>query len=194
MPLVIGIAPQSARASLVDNLVADIRRAGDHTTAGDIGYRYVIEALLDAGRSDVVYDMANQTTPPSYAAQLAAGATSLTEAWDANPHSSQNHLMLGHIEEWFFAGLAGIRPDSNSPGLRHIIIHPQPAGDLREVSASWDTLRGPVSVAWQVEQGSFQMNLGLPPGMSADVYLPDGSRNRADSGHYHFEVALEHAN
>jgi hypothetical protein len=194
MPLAIGLAPESARTGLISNLVADIRHAGNHTTAGDIGYSYVLEALLNAGRSDVIYEMATQTTPPSYAAQLAAGATSLTEAWDADPHSSQNHLMLGHMDEWFFAGLAGIRPDSNSPGLRHIVIRPQPVGDLKEVSASWDTLRGPVSVTWHANHGSFQMNLDLPPGMSADIYLPDGTKTPIESGRYRFDVPLGHAN
>ncbi|HEY7304313.1 MAG TPA: family 78 glycoside hydrolase catalytic domain [Bryobacteraceae bacterium] len=194
MPSVIGLAPASASTALISNLIADIRRAGNHTTAGDIGYRYVIEALLNAGRSDVIYDMAVQTTAPSYAAQLAAGATSLTEAWDADPNSSQNHLMLGHIDEWFFAGLAGVRPDNNSPGLRHIVIHPQPLGDLKDVSAFWNALRGPVSVTWHADQGSFQMNLELPPGMSADVYLPDGSKTQVESGRYRFDVPLGHAN
>jgi alpha-L-rhamnosidase len=178
MPLAIGFAPESSRSALVDNLIADIRRAGNHTTAGDIGYRYVIEALMNAGRSDVIYDMATQTTPPSYAAQLAAGATSLTEAWDANPHSSQNHLMLGHIEEWFFGGLGGIRPDPNSPGLRHIIIDPQPAGDVKWTKCSWETFRGPVSVEWHLDQSKFRIHIELPPGMSADLHLPAASQDK----------------
>src|ERR1017187_7115749 len=120
MPLALGLAPAAARSGLVEKLVADIRAHGNHTTAGDIGYRYVLRALMEAGRSDVVYAMAVADTAPSYAGQIARGATALTEAWDANPNSSQNHLMLGHIEEWFYAGLAGIRPQD--PGLRHIEI------------------------------------------------------------------------
>ena len=107
---------------------------GNHTTAGDIGYRYVLRALMDAGRSDVVYDMAVEESAPSYSGQLARGATSLTEAWDANPNSSQNHLMLGHIEEWFYAGLAGIRP--RDAGLRRILVQPEPVGDLTWVNAN----------------------------------------------------------
>jgi hypothetical protein len=174
MPLALGLAPADLRQSLVDKLVADIRRHGNHTTAGDIGYHYVLRALMDADRSDVIYDMAVADTPPSYAAQLARGATSLTEAWDANPNSSQNHLMLGHIEEWFYRGLAGIRPDQTGlrPGLRHIEIRPQPAGDLTWVKVKWETFRGPVTVNWKRTEGKFQLHVSLPPGMTADVYLP----------------------
>lgn len=181
MPLVTGLAPDFACPALVDKLIADVRRAGNHPTAGDVGYRYVVEALMNAGRSDVLFDMATVKTAPSYAAQLRAGATSLTEAWDADPDSSQNHLMLGHIEEWFFAGLAGIRPDLNVPGLRHILIKPQPAGDLKSVHASWDTFRGPVSVEWQIAPGSFRVKVDIPPGISADVYLPATSNAQVSS-------------
>ena len=181
MPLALGLAPAELRASLAEKLVAEIRSKGNHTTAGDIGYRYVLRALMDAGRSDVIYDMAVADTPPSYAGQLAAGATSLTEAWDANPNSSQNHLMLGHIEEWFYAGLAGIRV--GEAGLRHIEIRPQPAGDLTWVKAKWETFRGPVVVEWKREESKFQLHVALPPGMTADVYLPGAAKaERIPSG------------
>ena len=176
MPLALGLAPAAARQTLAGKLVADIRAHGNHTTAGDIGYRYVLRALMEAGRSDVVYDMAVADTAPSYAGQIARGATSLTEAWDANPNSSQNHLMLGHIEEWFYAGLAGIRPQD--PGLRHIEIRPQPVGDLAWVKATWETFRGPVVVNWEVTGSTLRLHVHLPPGMTADVFLPSASEAR----------------
>jgi len=44
MPLALGLAPESARAALVAKLVADIRKRGNHTSAGDVGYSYVIRA------------------------------------------------------------------------------------------------------------------------------------------------------
>jgi hypothetical protein len=170
MPLALGLAPAGARPGLVEKLVADIRAHGNHTTAGDIGYHYVLRALMDAGRGDVIYDMATEDTAPSYAGQIARGATSLTEAWDANPDSSQNHLMLGHIEEWFYAGLAGIRPQD--AGLRHIEIRPQPVGDLTWVKARWETFRGPVAVEWKRDGHNFHLQVALPPGMTGAVYLP----------------------
>jgi hypothetical protein len=188
VPLVLGLAPESARAALVEKLVADVRVRGNHPSAGDVGHRYLIEALLDAGRSDVVFDMASRTDPPSYGAQLAAGATALTEAWDANPASSQNHCMLGHIEEWFFAGLAGIRPDPGAPGLSRIRIRPEPVGDLQWVKASWDTFRGPVEVSWRIEGTVFRLSVDVPPGVTAEVSAPGLRPSEVGSGHYDFEV------
>ena len=188
MSSVLGLSPS---ADAIAELVADIRRRNNHTSAGDIGYHYVVQALLDAGRSDVLFDMATRADAPSYGAQLAAGATSLTEAWDAGRDSSQNHLMLGHIEEWFYAGLAGIRPDVASPGLRRIRIQPEPVGDLTSVDARWDTFRGPVVVHWRLTEGVFHLTVEIPPGVDAEASLP-GKSTRATSeigsGRYEFEV------
>jgi hypothetical protein len=182
MPVALGLAPEEARAGLVQNLVADIRRRGNHTSAGDVGYSYVIRALLENGRSDVLFDMTSRTDPPSYGAQLAAGATSLAEAWDANPHSSQNHLMLGHIEQWFYGGLAGIRLDPDTPGLRRIQVHPEVVGDLTEVDASWQSFRGPVAVHWRRENGVLRMAVRVPPGVSATVHIPATSPDQVREG------------
>jgi hypothetical protein len=186
MPLVLGLAPESARAAMVEKLVDDVRARGNHASAGDVGHRYVIEALMNAGRSDVVFDMASRTDAPSYGAQLAAGATSLTEAWDANPASSQNHCMLGHIEEWFYAGLAGIRPDAEAPGLRRIRIRPEPVGDVKWVKARWETFRGPVEVSWRTEGAAFHLSVDIPPGMTAEVSAPGLRPVEIGSGHYEF--------
>jgi len=191
MPLAFNLAPPEARASLVEKLASDIRGRGNHTSAGDIGYRYVLRALLEAKRSDVVFDLANNPVAPSYAAQLSAGATSLTEAWDANPHSSQNHLMLGHIEEWFYGGLAGIRPDPRSPGLRNILIEPDPAGDVKWVKAEWNSPRGPVKVNWETEGERLKLDVEIPPGMTAAVRLPGGSISRTGSGRHQFQGIIK---
>jgi hypothetical protein len=184
MPLAFGMAPEGGQAALAEKLVADIRARGNHTSAGDIGYRYVLAALTQAGRDDVVFEMANNPVGPSYAGQLAAGATALTEAWDASPNSSNNHLMLGHIQEWFYAGLAGIRVDPASPGLRNVRIEPMAVGDVDWVKAAWETFRGRVSVDWKREAGGLKLLLELPPGMTADVKLPGAAARRVGSGYH----------
>ena len=46
--------------------------------------RKLLQALALNGRSDVIYKMVNQDDKPGYGYRLKKGATSLTEAWDAN--------------------------------------------------------------------------------------------------------------
>ena len=122
MPLVLGLVPENLRQAVLENLIKDIRAHGNHVTAGDIGFHYVVRALTDNGRSDVLFEMLSRDDSPSYGYQLERGATTLTEAWDANPGSSQNHFMLGHAEEWFYRGLAGIDVDMSRPDSRQIVI------------------------------------------------------------------------
>ena len=89
MPLALGIVPQDRKAAVLAHVVADIHAHADHTTSGEVGFPYLLRALMDAGRDDVVMAMMMRPDAPSYLSQIAAGATSLTEAWDANPKSSQ---------------------------------------------------------------------------------------------------------
>lgn len=179
MPLVLNMSPAADRARVFGHLVDDVTRRGNQQTAGDIGYHYVVRALMDAGRSDVLFAMTNRTDPPSYGAQLARGATALTEAWDADPSSSQNHCMLGHIEEWFYAGLAGIEADFD-----RITIRPQPVGDVTWVKGWHDAARGRVESDWKIDGSVFELTVRIPANATATVFLPGQSlRQVTESGH-----------
>jgi hypothetical protein len=105
------------------------------------------------------------------------GATSLTEAWDAGRASSQNHFMLGQIVEWFYRDLAGIGGDPTGPGFRRIIIRPQPVGDVTWVKASYESVRGKIAVIWNKDSAGFHMEVMIPPGSIATVYVPAKSAN-----------------
>ncbi|ULT41430.1 hypothetical protein KRR40_43395 [Niabella defluvii] len=142
------VAPQDYDAVLA-HLIEDIRSKDNRLTAGDIGYRYVLKALEDAGRSDVIYDMNSRIDVPGYGYQLAKGATALTESWQALPSVSNNHFMLGHLMEWFYTGLCGIGQAPGSVGFKDIEIKPQPVGDLKEARATYHSVNGLVSVQWR---------------------------------------------
>jgi len=118
VPLAMGLVDPTNRAAVLDALVRDVRAHINALTAGDVGYRYLLRALADGGRSDVIFDMNNQSDKPGYGYQLAQGATSLTEAWTARRGSSQNHFMLGQIQEWFYHDLGGIGGDLTGPGFK----------------------------------------------------------------------------
>jgi hypothetical protein len=183
MPLALGMVPEELRARVLGRLVDDIRAHGNHTTAGDVGFHYVIQALAEGGRSDVIYDMLSNPQPPSYAAQLARGATALTEAWDASPRSSQNHFMLGHAEEWFYRYLAGIDFDlSRAPG-EQIVLRPTPVGDVTAAKATLDSPLGKIALAWKLEHGKLIVDAEVPPNTKAKVLLPGGAVEAGPGAH-----------
>ena len=175
MPLVVGVVPEDHRDAVLAQLVADIRHHNNHVTAGDIGFHYVVRALTDGARSDVLYDMLSRTDKPSYGDQLAHGATTLTEAWDANPDSSQNHFMLGHAEEWFYRGLAGIDFDLTRDKDSQILIHPAAVGDLQNVTATFQSRLGRIMSAWARNGDALSMDISIPSGARATILFPAGS-------------------
>lgn len=172
MPLVLGLVEPAHRASVLTALVHAIRAPGHRVTAGDVGFAYVVRALTEAGCSGVLYDLVTQTNGPGYADQLRKGATTLTEAWNADPRSSQNHCMLGHAEEWFYAGLAGIRPDPAAPGFRRFILRPEIVGDLTWVRAHHDSPYGRIASAWRRTGPQLQWDVIIPPNTRATVFVP----------------------
>jgi len=174
MPLVVGLAPADRGQAVLTNLVADVHAHGNHVTAGDVGFHYVVRALTNYGRSDVLYAMLTRTDKPSYGDQLAHGATTLTEAWDANPGSSQNHFMLGHAEEWFYRGLAGIRFDLSMWPLdkdARLVVQPAIVGDLTYVAASYRSKLGLISSAWSRDGDKLTMDETLP--VIGEIVIPE---------------------
>jgi len=190
MALVLGLTPKDDRQAVLEKLVADIRAHHNHVTAGDIGFHYVVKALMDNGRSDVLFDMLSRTDAPSYGYQLSKGATSLTEAWDANPLDSQNHFMLGHAEEWFYRGLAGIDFDLSRADV--LVIRPSPVGDLSFVRASYESVMGKISSAWTNKDGVFTLTVDIPANLTAIIELPGRKpvTQKVSSGHYVFQSNL----
>jgi len=172
MPLVLDLVPAEQRAAVLDAIVRDVRQRGNSITSGDVGYRYLLRALAEGGRSDVIYDMNHQSEKPGYGYQLKMGATSLTEAWNADRRSSQNHFMLGQLIEWFYHDLAGIVPDPAGPGFKKIIIMPQPVGAITWAKASHDSVRGRIVSNWKREGEEFALEVTIPANTTATVYVP----------------------
>ena len=175
MPLALGMVPAERGDTVLNNLVKDIRAHSNHVTAGDIGFHYVLEALMAKGRADVLFDVLSRTDQPSYGYQLARGATALMEAWDANPHSSQNHFMLGHAETWFYRGLAGINVDMTAEKDERIRIAPQTMAGVAGASATYRSVLGDITCTWRRNHGVLQVFVAIPPGAEARIVLPAAS-------------------
>ena len=160
------------KADVVNNIVKDIHNRNNSLTSGDIGYRFLLRVLDDEGRSDVIFDMNNRMDVPGYGYQLAKGATSLTESWQALSSVSNDHLMLGHLMEWFYTGIGGIRQSDRSVAFKNIIISPEPVGDLTYANATYQSLYGLIASEWKKENDLFKLTVTVPVNTSATIYLP----------------------
>ena len=136
-----------------------------------------MRVLMESGRSDVLLAVMRRTDPPSYGSMLAAGATALTEAWDANPRASQDHFMLGGAEEWFYRGLAGIDFDMSRKKDERITIRPALVDGLDSAKGSYNSVLGWVNTEWQRDEDDIRVTVNVPANATATVVLPGGSKS-----------------
>jgi len=80
--------------------------------------------------------------------------------------------MFGGGIVWFYRKLAGMNADPSAPGYKNIIFRPMPAEGIDYASYSNLTPYGPASINWKREQGKFMMDIEVPVGSTATVYLP----------------------
>ncbi|WP_316791975.1 family 78 glycoside hydrolase catalytic domain [Pedobacter frigoris] len=173
MSVYLGLVDPKDKEAVVDNLVKEIKGRNNALSAGDIGYRYVLRVLEEAGRSDVIFDMNNRSDVPGYGWQLDHGATALTESWQAYGFVSNNHFMLGHLMEWFYSGLAGIQQGKDDIAFKQIVLRPSVVGDVSRASASYQSPYGQISSAWEKIESGFNFNVQIPVNTTATVYVPN---------------------
>ena len=71
-------------------------------SGGTVGLQPTYRVLMDNGRGELLWDVLQEPTAPSYANFVDQGRTTIPESWDFA--GSQNHMILLQIDEWFNAG------------------------------------------------------------------------------------------
>ena len=183
MALCAELVPQADRAMLLEEIIADLEKRGWQQTPGDVGHVYFIRALAEAGRSDVLHRVYSRNGIGSYGGILRKGLTSMPETWDAmmDGYQSLNHCMLGHVMEWFYGYVAGIRQQPGSVGWEKILIAPCP-GALANAEATLKTPRGRVVSRWRMDGSRFRLETEIPKGVQAVAILPSGERKPLRAG------------
>ncbi len=182
MPLFFGMVDDSLRNDVEKNLTRSIIQNNKALTAGDIGYRYLLRALEEAGESQLIFDMNSKTDVPGYGFQLSKGATSLTESWAALRDVSNNHMMLGHLMEWFFSGIGGLRQPEGFGSYDRIIIAPEIVGDLTWAETTYNSIHGEILSNWKIEGNVLTMKVRIPVGCKATVSIPQSNPDLISEG------------
>ena len=177
IPLALGmVAPENVEAVLV-HLVADIGKQ-EYITAGDVGHRFLLQALAAGERNDLAYKLHNRTTVPGYGWQIKQRLTALAEAWDGRASASLNHCQMGHFMEWFYNQILGIQNADGSLAYKEILIRPQIVSDLRWARGGYDSIRGPINVDWRLEGKLLTLRVTIPVNTSAIVYVPTSDESK----------------
>jgi alpha-L-rhamnosidase len=189
------------RPIAVAELVADIERRGMHLSTGFVGAPYLPHVLSENGRLDIAYALLNQKSWPSWLYAVTQGATTIWERWDGwtedngfqDPAmNSFNHYAYGSIGAWLYNTVAGIEIDPTQPGYKHIIVRPQPGGELTSACGKLKTLYGELVSEWTIENQVFSLTVVVPPNTTATLYLPvDGKSTITLNGETTADVVHE---
>ena len=171
--LMAGLVPEKDKKAVLDAIIADLAQRGWQQTPGDVGHVFFIRALAQAGRSDVLHRVYSRDGVGSYGGILKKGLTAMPETWDAmnDGYQSHNHCMLGHLMEWYYGYVAGIRQQPGSVGWKRVLIAPEP-GPLTEAEASFISPAGRIGSHWSVTGGKFHLDAEIPPGSNGPIARP----------------------
>jgi alpha-L-rhamnosidase len=168
------LVPDGYRQKVINTVVDDIINKRDgHLNTGIIGTKYLWPMLSKESFDNLAFEVATQTTFPSYGFWLNNHSTTLLEKWSGQ--NSHNHEMFGTIVEYFYKYLAGIQSPmegKTSIGYKHINLEPHVPEKLKSVNASLETVAGKITSNWQKESDSFQYEISVPANTTATVILP----------------------
>jgi alpha-L-rhamnosidase len=169
-PLFLDIVPEGEKEAVLKNLVDNIFQHKGHLSTGILGTKYMMEALWQEERSDIGCLIAGRKEFPGWL-DMIKNRTTLSESW--NPVSrSNNHVMFGSIDSWFYKALAGIDADDSGPGFEKFVIKPAVPPGMTFVKANRETVRGRVSSEWELKGTNFELDVAVPVNSTATVFVP----------------------
>ena len=175
------LAPEALRPKLLAELVRDIEQRGNKLTTGFVGASYLPHVLSRFGRADLAYKLLHQKAWPSWLYAVTQGATTIWERWDGwtqekgfqdKGMNSFNHYAYGAIGSWLYAVVAGVDIDPAQPGYKHILLAPQPGGELTSARGVLQSQHGEILSAWKLRAGRFEWEVIVPPNTTASVRFP----------------------
>jgi alpha-L-rhamnosidase len=182
LALAFGVVPESARKSVAENLVRNIESRGGHLSTGFGGTQWLLPALCETGHADLARRLLLNRDFPSWGYMIGKGATAVWELWNSDTEgpgmNSRNHFAYGSVGEWLFRYLAGIDTAEDGPGYGHIVVRPFPGcpeGELNQVTATYESIRGRIISAWRVLPSALEICLDVPANCRATVHIPADS-------------------
>jgi alpha-L-rhamnosidase len=191
LPLYFKLVPQKYEDGIFKTIeqIIEVENNG-HLSTGLIGVQWLLRTLTENGRTDLAWQLATNTTYPSWGYMIENGATAIWELWHGNVASpamnSYNHVMLlGDFNVWLFENLAGIKTDPNYPGFKRIIMKPSFVAGLDSVKASFHSMHGFIQSHWVKQKEQITWKITIPANTDALVYFSTSSRkNISEMGNF----------
>ena len=176
-----GLAPESYRKNVANDLTKLLKKENGHLVTGFVGTPYFCFALSENGHTKEAYELLLKEDYPSWLYQVKAGATTIWEHWDgikpdgtmwSADMNSFNHYAYGAVGDWLYRVAAGIDTSEDGPGYRHILLAPHIGGGLTELDAALESNYGTIRSHWRVDGGVVTLEVEVPCNASATISLP----------------------
>ncbi len=161
---------EEERVGLLNRLIKQIEEQDWHLDFGVLGNKFVMHTLGAMGEGNIGHRMLAQRTFPGCQRWIDLGATTLWECW--NGGGSHNHHMFSDLSSFLYKYVGGISPDEKEPGFVHTILRPAVDSGMESASSSHDSMYGEVACYWANRDGKVSINIKIPFGCHATLYLP----------------------
>ncbi len=188
-----GLFPEKEEPAAAARLAELFRENGCKHTTGNIGTKYLLEALSKYGYGELVWKLIVSDDYPGWGYMLANGATTLWERWELAEGSgmnSHNHPMLGCPCAWLFRYPAGIRILPDTVGFDHFELAPMFPEGLDCVNADYRSRAGMVRSRWKRTGNRIEYHFEIPAGCRASVCIPGRDAKEYRGGIYTLHFVL----
>lgn len=180
--LIAGVTPESERQKVYNRLVDEVLYQFPYYDTGSSGQALYTRYFTEYGeRMDLIYELLQDETHPSYGYFIAQDETVWPERW-SSVGGSRIHTCYTGIGGYFVKGFGGIRPDPQHPGMRHFLVKPSPVGDLTYANTQFESGYGTISVNWKRSSDSSSYRVEVPVNCSAKVYIPAINKDDVNEG------------
>ena len=165
LPLYWGLVPEEREADIVKAFRYTLEKEGAFIS-GEVGLPYIIQAARKYKMNELISRFILREEHPSYYAFILDGETTLGEYWEANPRS-RCHDMMGHIIEWYYNGIGGIRPEE--PGFAKVTICPYLPESMNEFTCTYKSVYGTIMVNVKKEKDQIILKAEMPDGIESRI-------------------------
>ncbi len=143
----------------------------------------ILDVLTDINPK-YAYRLLENEKMPGWLFMTKAGATTIWESWEGTEAqggiASLNHYSKGAVCEWLFRQMCGIQV----AGSNHFVLSPLPGGHFTFAEAEYRSIFGTIKSGWQKESDGYRFTFTIPANCTADLLLPDGTRQTLSAGEY----------
>lgn len=165
LPLYFNLVPEEHRAD-VEQAFRQVMADSSSFMTGEVGQPYIIATMSDLGMHDMICDFILKEQHPSYYAFVLAGETTLGEYWEENPRS-HCHDMMGHIVEWYYTGIAGIK--SQASGFSKVLVEPYLPKSMNHMHCIYQSISGDIEVEMTRAEGQIELTVNVADGIELEI-------------------------